>query len=93
MQRASNVSISVQRGEFRAGSRAPFSLASTWTGRARVSTATDSAVPQCVATTTHRTRVSEMRQAPSRSNCEPLNGLPIRSETYTSSRRNPVSPR
>jgi hypothetical protein len=59
MHRASCDSISYQRGLIRAGLRAPVSIASLWTGRARVSTATNTVVPRCVTTTTHRTRVSE----------------------------------
>jgi len=45
----------------RAGFRTPVPFTHIWTGRARVSMTTDTLVPRCVATTTHRTRVSEMR--------------------------------
>jgi hypothetical protein len=81
-----------QRALVRAGLRAPVSLASLWTGRARVSTATNTAIPRCVATTTHRTRVSEKRLLPSRSTREPLN-VALGPETSTSQRRDPGNPR
>ena len=90
MHSTSCSSIGYQRALVRAGFRAPVSLARLWTGRARVSTATNTAIPRCVATTTHRTRVSEMRPLPSRSNCEPLK-LALCPETFTSSAGIPES--
>ena len=66
MHRASCVSISGERGQFRAGTRAPVSPVNRWTGRARVSDVTSTTVPRWLTTATHRTRVSEMRHQPSR---------------------------
>jgi hypothetical protein len=77
----------------RAGLRARSSIARFWTGRARVSTATNTAVPRCVATTTHRTRVSEMRFSPSRSNCESLMRSPLGAGTWPFERRRLGNPR
>lgn len=54
-------SVSCQRASIRAGLRTPITFACRWTGRARVSVATNTLIPRCVTTTTHRTRVSEMR--------------------------------
>ena len=88
MQNILRGSIGYQRALRRAGLRTPVSLAQLWTGRARVSTATNTVIPRCVTTTTHRTRVSEMRPSPSRWNCELL-AAPLRAETFTSQRRDP----
>jgi hypothetical protein len=85
-------SIGYQRALKRAGLRTPVSVAQRWTGRARVSTATNTVIPRCVTTTTGRTRVSEMRLSPSRLNCELL-AAPLRAETFTSQRRDPGTPR
>ena len=85
-------SIGYQRAPSRAGRRTSVSLAQLWTGRARVSTATNTAIPRCATTTTHRTRVSEMRPLPSRLNFEPLK-LAHCPETITSQRRDPGKPR
>jgi len=85
-------SIGYQRALVRAGLRTSVSLPRLWTGRARVSTATNTTIPRCVTTTTHRTRVSEMRPLPSRLNCEPLK-LALYPETFTSQRRDPGKPR
>jgi hypothetical protein len=93
MQSVLRSSIGYQHARIRAGLRTSVSLARLWTGRARVSTATNTAIPRCVATTTHRTRVSEMRLSPSRLNCEPLEAAPLRAETFTSQRRDPGKPR
>lgn len=93
MHRASCVSISDwRRGLFRAGSRVPVSLASEWTGRARVSDATNTSVPRCLAIATHRTRVSEMRNQPSRRARTPLSAAGIRPETNNFERRDPGTP-
>lgn len=54
-------SVSYRRASIRASLRTPVTLACRWTGRARVSVATNTLIPRCVTTTTHRTRVSEMR--------------------------------
>ena len=86
-------SMGYQRALIRAGLRTPVSLAQLWTGRARVSTATNTVIPRCATTTTHRTRVSEMRPSPSRLNCELLQAAPLRAETFTSQRRDPGKPR
>ena len=48
------------RGLGRDRLRTPMGVAS-WTGRSGISTATNSRVSRSVASTTHRTRVSEMR--------------------------------
>jgi len=58
-------STDYQRALARAELRAPVNLTRMWTGRARISTATNTAIPRCVASTTHRTRVSEKRLLPS----------------------------
>jgi hypothetical protein len=79
-------SISHQSAVSRAGLRAPSGLAQLWTGRARVSTATNTVIPRCVATTTHRTRVSEMRDSASRLDCR-AQTRPFSAETLTSKRR------
>lgn len=92
MHSTSCSSIGYQRAVIRAGLRAPVSLARLWTGRARVSTATNTVIPRCITTTTHRTRVSEMRPLPSRLNCEPVT-LALCPETFTSQRRDPGKPR
>ena len=91
MHRASCVSISGERGQFRAGSRAPMSPVSRWTGRARVSDVTNTMVPRCLATATHRTRVSEMRHQPSRMDM-PLGAAPIHRETNNFERGGPGTP-
>jgi hypothetical protein len=93
MQSILRGSIGYQRAQNRAGLRTSVSLAQLWTGRARVSTATNTVVPRCATTTTHRTRVSEMRPSPSRLNCEPLHAATLRAETFTSQRRDPGKPR
>jgi hypothetical protein len=80
-------SMSHQSAVSRAGLRVPSGLAHLWTGRARVSTATNTLIPRCVATTTHRTRVSEMRDSASRLDCGPLHARPLSAETLTSKRR------
>jgi hypothetical protein len=85
-------SIGCQRALVRAGLRTPVSLARLWTGRARVSTATNTTIPRCVTTTAHRTRVSEKRPLPSRSTREPLK-VAVGPETSTSQRRGPRKPR
>jgi hypothetical protein len=59
-------SVGYQGAVIRADLRTPMISAGRWTGRARVSTATNTAVPRCVTTTTHRTRVSEIRSLLSR---------------------------
>lgn len=92
MHSTSCSSTGYQRALVRAGRGAPVSLARLWTGRARVSTATNTAVPRCVATTTHRTRVSEKRLLPSRSTRELLK-VALGPETSTSQRRDPRKPR
>jgi hypothetical protein len=61
-------SVRYQRASIRAGLRTPITFACRWTGRARVSVATDTLIPRCVTTTTHRTRVSEMRHSVFRGN-------------------------
>jgi hypothetical protein len=80
-------SMSHESAVFRAGMRVPSGLAHRWTGRARVSTATDTVIPRCVATTTHRTRVSEMRDSASRLDRGSLQALPSSAETLTLERR------
>jgi hypothetical protein len=80
-------SMSHQSAVSRAGLRVPSGLARLWTGRARVSTATNTDIPRCVATTTHRTRVSEMRDSASRLGRGPLKARPFSTETLTSKRR------
>ena len=92
MHNTSCSSIGYQRALVRAGLRSPVSLARLWTGRARVSTATNTAIPRCVSTTTHRTRVSEKRPLPSRSTAEPIK-LALHPETFSSQRRDPGKPR
>ena len=69
--------VSHQRASIRARLRTPITFAGRWTGRARVSAATNTLIPRCVATTTHRTRVSEMRRAESRGNRAALVARPI----------------
>jgi hypothetical protein len=91
MQSVLRSSIGYQRARIRAGLRTSVSPARLWTGRARVSTATNTAIPRCVTTTTHRTRVSEMRLSPSWLNCEPLDAASLRAETFISKRRDPGS--
>jgi hypothetical protein len=86
-------SIGYQRALVRAGLRTSVSLPRLWTGRASVSTATNTVIPRCVTTATHRTRVSEMRPSPSRLNCELPQAAPLRAETFTSQRRDPGKPR
>jgi hypothetical protein len=71
----------------RVGSRVPSGLSRMWTGRARVSATTDTIIPRCVATTTHRTRVSEMRTSPSRLECTPRSAAHSSAEALTSKRR------
>ena len=92
MQSMLRGSIGYQRAPSRAGRRTSVSLAQLWTGRARVSTATNTVVPRFATTTTHRTRVSEMRLSPSRLSIEPLN-LAHCPEAITSQRRDPGKPR
>lgn len=92
MQSALRSSIGYQRALIRAGLRTAVSLPRLWTGRARVSTATNTVIPRCVTTTTHRTRVSEMRSLSSRLKCELLQAAPFRAETFTSQRRDPGKP-
>jgi len=92
MHSTSCSSIGNERALVRACLRVPVSLARLWTGRARVSTATNTVIPRCVTTTAHRTRVSEKRPLPSRSNAEPIK-LALHPETFTSQRRDPGKPR
>jgi hypothetical protein len=80
-------SMSHQSAVFRAGSRVPLGLSRMWTGRARVSATTNTLIPRCVATTTHRTRVSEMRTSSSRLQCAPLSAAHSSAEILTSKRR------
>jgi hypothetical protein len=80
-------SMSHQSAVSRAGLRVPSGLTHLWTGRARVSTATNTVIPRCVATTTHRTRVSDMRDSASRLDCGALQAPPFSAETLTSKRR------
>jgi hypothetical protein len=80
-------SMSHQSAVSRLGLRVPSGLARLWTGRARVSTATNTVIPRCVATTTHRTRVSEMRDSVSRLDCSPLTAGNFAAGTLTSKRR------
>lgn len=91
MHRASCVSIGGERGQFRAGARVPMTLVSRWTGRARVSDATNTTVARCLATATHRTRVSEMRHQPSRMDM-PLSAALIHLETNNFERGGPGTP-
>lgn len=72
MHTALRSSIGYQRALIRAGLRMPVKAGRRWTGRARVSAATNTVIPKCVTTTTHRTRVSEMRSSVSRVNCDLL---------------------
>ena len=78
-----------RRGLFLASSLVPVSHASLWTGRARVSDATNTAVPQCFATTMHRTRLSEMRHTPSRRMRMLLRAARIHPETNNFERGGP----
>lgn len=80
-------SVGYQRASIRAGLRTPITFASRWTGRARVSAATNTLIPQCVTTTTHRTRVSEMRSHESRMNRDLLVAGRVRTETSNLVRR------
>jgi hypothetical protein len=82
-------SMSCQSAVSRAGLRVSSGLTRLWTGRARVSTATNTTIPRCVATTTHRTRVSEMRVHASRLDCGPVSEGHFSAETLTSKRRVP----
>lgn len=86
-------SISHQRALVRAGLRTPMTFARQWTGRARVSAATNTVIPRCATTITHRTRVSEMRSSVSRVNCNPRVADPVRTETVNLPRRDPGLPR
>lgn len=58
----------------RAGFRTPTPFTRVWTGRARVSTKTDTLVPRCAASTTRRTRVSDMRFPVSDEMCSAFRG-------------------
>ncbi len=80
-------SVDCQRASSRAGLRTPVTFARLWTGRARVSAATNTLIPRCVTTTTHRTRVSEMRSFASRVD----SGLiaPLSTGTFSHQRRDP----
>jgi hypothetical protein len=80
-------SVDYQRGSIRAGLRTPATVAGQWTGRARVSLATNTSIPRCVTTTTHRTRVSEMRSSKSRLNRGPLTASSLHAETLNLKRR------
>jgi hypothetical protein len=74
-------SVDFQGASVRADLRTPATVAGQWTGRARISLATNTSIPRCVTTATHRTRVSEMRSSQSRLNCHPLPACCIRTET------------
>lgn len=87
MHNALRSSNSHQRATIRAGLRTPMTFARRWTGRARISVATNTLIPRCVATTTHRTRVSEMRSPESRVNRDPLIARPVIPETSNLQRR------
>ena len=80
-------SVICQRASIRARLRTPITFACRWTGRARVSVATNTLIPRCVTTTTHRTRVSEMRLSESRGNCDSFITGPIGTETSNLRRR------
>ena len=87
MHNALRNSVSHQRASIRARLRTPITFASRRLGRARVSAATNTLIPRCVATTTHRTRVSEMRLSESRGNRAAFIAGPIGSETSNLQRR------
>lgn len=87
MHQALRSSVSYQRASVRAGLRTPVTLVGRWTGRARVSVVTNTLIPRCVATTTHRTRVSEMRPPESRVNRDPLIARPVIPEISNLQRR------
>jgi hypothetical protein len=93
MQSAVRSSIGYQRAVIRAGLRTPVTSTRRWTGRARVSMATNTVIPKCVTTTTHRTRVSEMRSSVSRGSRDLLVADPVRTETLNLRRRDPGLPR
>ena len=93
MQSALRSSIGYQRAAIRAGLRTPVTLTRRWTGRARVSAATNTVIPKCVTTTTHRTRVSEMRSSDSRGNRNLPVADTVRTETLNLRRRDPGLPR
>lgn len=58
----------------------------------RVSNATNTLVPRCLAIATHRTRVSEMRQQPSRRMPTPPSAVRVRLETKSFERGDPGTP-
>jgi hypothetical protein len=86
-------SHTAQSAADRARLRLPLNLVGRRRGRARISAATSTAVPRCLASTSHRTRVSEMRRLPSRSKCERSQLIVTLPGTLTSERRDPGSPR
>ncbi len=82
-------SIGQQNALQRASLRTPMIRTNLWTGRARVSTATNTILPRWAGPATHRTRVSEMRASVRRANDDLLDPGQFRLEIFNFQRRVP----